>query len=52
LGTTLESGTIVSTGTPSGVGIGKTPQQYMKAGDVMEAEIDQIGVLRNKVVAA
>ena len=51
LGTTLESGTIVSTGTPSGVGIGKIPPQYMKAGDVMEAEIDQIGVLRNKVVA-
>ena len=52
LGLTLEAGTIVSTGTPSGVGIGKTPPQYMKAGDVMEAEIDQIGVLRNRVVAA
>lgn len=50
LGLTLEPGTIVSTGTPSGVGIGKTPQQFMKAGDVMEAEIDQIGVLRNRVV--
>ena len=50
LGLTLEAGTIVSTGTPSGVGIGKTPQQFMKAGDVMEAEIDQIGVLRTQVV--
>ena len=51
LGMTIEAGTIVSTGTPSGVGIGKTPQQFMKDGDVMEAEIDRIGVLRTRVVA-
>lgn len=52
LGTTVEPGTIVSTGTPSGVGMGLTPPAYMQPGDVMEAEIDQIGVLRNKVVKA
>lgn len=52
LGATIEPGTIVSTGTPSGVGMGLTPPTYMKPGDVMEAEIDQIGVLRNKVVEA
>lgn len=52
LGQTVEPGTIVSTGTPSGVGMGRTPPEYMRPGDVMEAEVDQIGVLRNKVVAA
>lgn len=52
LGQTVESGTIVTTGTPSGVGMGFTPQRWMQPGDVMEAEIDQIGVLRNRVVAA
>lgn len=52
LGQTLEPGTIVSTGTPSGVGMGMNPPSYMQPGDVMEAEIDHIGVLRNRVVAA
>jgi len=52
LGQTVEPGAIVSTGTPSGVGMGRNPPEYMRAGDVMEAEVDQIGVLRNRVVAA
>jgi fumarylacetoacetate (FAA) hydrolase family protein len=52
LGQTLEAGQVISTGTPSGVGMGRTPPQYMQAGDVMEAEVDRIGVLRNRVVAA
>jgi 2-keto-4-pentenoate hydratase/2-oxohepta-3-ene-1,7-dioic acid hydratase in catechol pathway len=52
LGTTLEPGMIFLTGTPSGVGMGRTPPEYMRPGDVMEAEIDQIGVLRNQIVAA
>lgn len=52
LGQTIEPGTIVSTGTPSGVGMGFSPPRYMQAGDVMEAEIDQIGVLRTRVVAS
>jgi 2-keto-4-pentenoate hydratase/2-oxohepta-3-ene-1,7-dioic acid hydratase in catechol pathway len=52
LGMTLEAGTIVSTGTPSGVAMGMTPPQWLKPGDVMEAEVDGIGVLTNKVVAA
>jgi 2-keto-4-pentenoate hydratase/2-oxohepta-3-ene-1,7-dioic acid hydratase in catechol pathway len=52
LGQTLEPGTVVSTGTPSGVGMGLNPPKYMQPGDVMEAEVDQIGVLRNRVVAA
>ncbi|HEU4327941.1 MAG TPA: fumarylacetoacetate hydrolase family protein [Roseiflexaceae bacterium] len=52
LGATVEAGTVVATGTPSGVGMGRTPPEYMRPGDVMEAEIDRIGVLRNRVVAA
>jgi 2-keto-4-pentenoate hydratase/2-oxohepta-3-ene-1,7-dioic acid hydratase in catechol pathway len=52
LGQTVEAGTIVSTGTPSGVGMGRTPPEYLRPGDLMEAEVDRIGVLRNRVVAA
>lgn len=52
LGQTLEAGDIIATGTPSGVGMGRTPQEWLKAGDVVEAEIDRIGVLRNRVVDA
>lgn len=51
LGQTVPAGTIVTTGTPSGVGMGFTPPRWMQPGDVMEAEIDGIGVLRNRVVA-
>lgn len=52
LGSTIEAGQIVCTGTPSGVGMGRNPKEYMKPGDVMEAEIERIGVLTNAVVAA
>jgi 2-keto-4-pentenoate hydratase/2-oxohepta-3-ene-1,7-dioic acid hydratase in catechol pathway len=48
--TTLEPGDIISTGTPSGVGHARKPPVYLKAGDVVEAEIAGIGVLRNPVV--
>lgn len=51
-GMTLEPGDIIATGTPSGVGMGMTPQVWLQPGDVMEAEIDGIGVLRNTVAAA
>ncbi len=46
---TLERGDIISTGTPSGVGHGRKPPMYLRAGDVVEAEIEGIGVLRNPV---
>ncbi|MBX0327640.1 fumarylacetoacetate hydrolase family protein [Oscillochloris sp. ZM17-4] len=49
-GMTLAPGDIIATGTPSGVGMGMTPQLWLKSGDVMEAEVDGIGVLRNTVV--
>ena len=51
-GQTVEAGDVVSTGTPSGVGMGLDPQTWLKPGDVLEAEIERIGVLRNTVVAA
>ncbi len=47
---TLESGDIIVTGTPSGVGLARKPPLYMKAGDLIEVEIEQIGVLRNRVI--
>ena len=46
---TLEPGDIISTGTPSGVG--NTSKTYLKPGDTVEATIDSIGVLRNRMVA-
>ena len=48
-GTELEPGDIISTGTPEGVGFARKPPEYMKIGDVVEVEIEGIGVLRNTV---
>ncbi len=48
-GLTLEPGDIIATGTPSGVAMGRVPQPWLKDGDVIEAEIAGIGVLRNTV---
>jgi 2-keto-4-pentenoate hydratase/2-oxohepta-3-ene-1,7-dioic acid hydratase in catechol pathway len=48
-GLTLEAGDIIATGTPSGVGFARTPPEFLKAGDVMETEIEGIGTLRNTV---
>ncbi len=50
-GMTLEAGDIVTTGTPSGVALGMDPQLWLRDGDVIEAEIEGIGVLRNRVRA-
>lgn len=48
-GMTLKAGTIIATGTPSGVALGMEPsvQKYLKSGDVVRCEIDGIGVLEN-----
>jgi acylpyruvate hydrolase len=48
---TLEPGDLILTGTPSGVGHARTPPLSMQHGDVVEIEIEAIGVLRNPVVA-
>jgi 2-keto-4-pentenoate hydratase/2-oxohepta-3-ene-1,7-dioic acid hydratase in catechol pathway len=47
---TLEVGDLVMTGTPSGVALGIESQPWLKDGDVVEAEVESIGVLRNRVV--
>jgi len=49
-GMTLKAGTIISTGTPSGVGMGFQPPKFLKQGDVVVCEVEGIGSLRNKVV--
>src|SRR5262249_36721873 len=48
---TLQSGDLIFTGTPPGVGAARKPPVFLKAGDVVEVEIDKLGVLRNPVVA-
>ena len=48
-GLTLEAGDIILTGTPSGVGHARNPPEFMKPGDVMETEVEGIGMLRNKI---
>jgi acylpyruvate hydrolase len=48
--TTLEPGDLIITGTPGGVGAARTPPLWLKPGDVVEVEIEGIGVLRNPVV--
>jgi 2-keto-4-pentenoate hydratase/2-oxohepta-3-ene-1,7-dioic acid hydratase in catechol pathway len=50
-GITLEPGDIIATGTPDGVGAGRTPQEWMWPGDVVEATVQNIGTLRNPIVA-
>ncbi|GAC1449920.1 MAG: hypothetical protein NVSMB9_34060 [Isosphaeraceae bacterium] len=48
---TLEPGDLIFTGTPPGVGMARKPPVWLKAGDVVEVEIDGLGTLRNPVVA-
>jgi 2-keto-4-pentenoate hydratase/2-oxohepta-3-ene-1,7-dioic acid hydratase in catechol pathway len=46
-GLTIEAGDIIATGTPDGVGFGRTPPEFLLDGDVMETEIEGIGTMRN-----
>lgn len=48
-GMTLEPGDIIATGTPEGVGFAMVPPEFLKDGDVMEVEVEKIGVLKNAV---
>lgn len=50
LGMTLLPGDIIATGTPDGVGFARTPPEFLQPGDVLESEIEGIGVLRNPVI--
>jgi acylpyruvate hydrolase len=49
---TLEPGDIIATGTPSGVGYARSPQVFLRPGDVVQVEIAELGVLENPVIAA
>ncbi|HIE78037.1 MAG TPA: FAA hydrolase family protein [Candidatus Thioglobus sp.] len=49
-GMRLEPGDIIATGTPSGVGAGHDPQEWMWPGDIIEAGIEGIGTIRNPVI--
>jgi 2-keto-4-pentenoate hydratase/2-oxohepta-3-ene-1,7-dioic acid hydratase in catechol pathway len=48
--TQLHPGDVIATGTPEGVGHGRKPPLWMKAGDVLEVEISGIGTLRTRIV--
>jgi 2-keto-4-pentenoate hydratase/2-oxohepta-3-ene-1,7-dioic acid hydratase in catechol pathway len=50
-GMTLEPGDIIATGTPAGVGVFRNPQRFLKPGDIVEVEIENLGFLRNRIVA-
>jgi 2-keto-4-pentenoate hydratase/2-oxohepta-3-ene-1,7-dioic acid hydratase in catechol pathway len=47
---TLEPGDVIVTGTPGGVGMRREPPVWMRHGDVVEIEVEGVGVLRNPVV--
>ncbi len=48
-GMTLQPGDIIATGTPSGVGFARTPPEFLQPGDLVEVEIEGIGILGNTV---
>jgi len=50
-GITLEPGDVIATGTPGGVGHSRKPQVFLNAGDVVEVEVEGLGVLENPVAA-
>jgi len=50
-GITLEPGDIIASGTPEGVGAGREPQEWLWPGDVVEAQVENIGSLRHPVVS-
>jgi 2,4-didehydro-3-deoxy-L-rhamnonate hydrolase len=49
---TLFPGDIIASGTPEGVGHARTPPHFMKPGDVIEVEVEKVGVISNKIVPA
>jgi 2-keto-4-pentenoate hydratase/2-oxohepta-3-ene-1,7-dioic acid hydratase in catechol pathway len=48
-GLTLLAGDIIATGTPEGVGLGRTPPEFLQEGDVVETEVEGIGTMRNRI---
>ena len=51
-GMTLVPGDVVATGTPPGVGNARNPKEFLKAGDVVECEVEGLGLIRNRFVVA
>jgi 2-keto-4-pentenoate hydratase/2-oxohepta-3-ene-1,7-dioic acid hydratase in catechol pathway len=49
---TLETGDLIATGTPEGVGVGMDPPVFLQPGDVVRCEIERIGAIENRVAAA
>jgi 2-keto-4-pentenoate hydratase/2-oxohepta-3-ene-1,7-dioic acid hydratase in catechol pathway len=49
--TSLEPGDIISTGTPAGVGLGRTPHRWLRPGETIVTEVEGLGQLVNSVVA-
>lgn len=49
--TQLQAGDVISTGTPAGVGLGRSPQRWLKPGETMTAEVEGLGQLANPVTA-
>lgn len=49
---TLETGDLIATGTPEGVGVGMEPQVFLQPGDVVRCEVEGIGAIENKVAIA
>lgn len=48
---TLEPGDLIATGTPSGIGARRQPPLFLHPGDIVEVEIERIGMIRNQMVA-
>ena len=48
---TLEPGDVIATGTPPGVGFARKPPIFLQPGDVVEIEVEGLGILSNPVVA-
>lgn len=49
---TLESGDLIATGTPEGVGVGMDPPCFLRSGDVVRCEVERIGAIENRVAEA
>lgn len=49
---TLEPGDVIATGTPSGVGFGRTPPEFLKPGDEIRVEVEGLGVLETRIAGA
>jgi 2-keto-4-pentenoate hydratase/2-oxohepta-3-ene-1,7-dioic acid hydratase in catechol pathway len=50
-GLTLIAGDIIATGTPEGVGLARTPPEFLQEGDMVETEVEGIGTMRNTIAA-